>query len=179
MTCSMSEIDTIYGKKLIVTCVERKYKVVDRGSSFIIVARKEFDKDTTEKMLDEDMELKTFLANYEITNVTFHHSSKRNIRIQKKDMHESGEKEESDLTKHRRDSITNTLERRKLFDSLDIPEEFLVRDYTEAVEKNGLKISNQRMSRDDLRWLEKKGKIEMIRKTDHGAHVYKKIKMKN
>lgn len=171
-----SEIDTIYGKKLIVTCVERRYKIVDSRSSFIIVARKEFDEDTTEKMLYEDMEVKTFLANYEIVDITSPSSRGENIKIQKKKMPEMGKKEESESTKKRRDIIMTSLKRRELFDSLDLPEEFLVSDYTEAVEKHGIKVPNPRVSRDDLKWFVKKGKVEMIGKIDHGASVYKLIK---
>lgn len=174
---SSSEIDTIYGKKLRVTCVERKYKVVDSKVSFTIVARKEFDEDTTEKMLHEDMEVKTFLANYEIVSITFPSSGRDNIKIIKKKMPEMGQKEESETAKNRREIIMNSLKRRELFDSLDLPEEFLVNDYTEAVERTGIKIPNSRVSRDDLKWFEKKGKVEMIRKTDRGLSVYKKIKI--
>lgn len=172
-----SEIDTVYGKKLRITCVERKYKIVDQKVSFFIVVRKEFNEERTEKMLHEDMEIKTFLANYEITNIVFPHSSNENIKIKKKKLNEKenfeiGKKEESETTKKRRDIIMNTLKRRELFDSLDLPKEFLVRDYIEAVEKNGIKISNSAMSYDDLRWLAKKGKIEMIKKIDHGVVSY-------
>lgn len=183
-----SEIDTVYGKKLRVTCVERKYKVVDQKSSFIIVAKKEFDEDTTEKMLHEDMELKTFLANYEIANVTFSVTSsvtssspnKENIKTQKKKMPEIekleiGKKEESESTRKRRDIIMATLKRRELFDSLDLPEEFLVKDYIEAIEKNGIKISNSAMPYDDLRWLTKQGKVKMVKKTERGVTTYKII----
>lgn len=180
-----SEIDTIYGKKLRITCSERKYKVVDEKVSFFIVTRKEFDEDRTEKMLHEDMELKTFLANYEIMDITFPssspYSSNENIKNQKKKTHEMGKfeigkKEESEATKKRRDIIMNTLKRRELFDSLDLPKEFLVRDYIDAVEKNGIKISNSAMPYDDLRWLAKKGKVEMIKKVDHGVVSYRMIK---
>jgi hypothetical protein len=180
---SSSEIDAIYGKKLRVTCVERKYKVVDQKSSFIIVAKKEFDEDTTEKMLHEDMELKTFLANYEIANITSpsQSSNKENIKIQKKKIPEIekleiGKKEESESTRKRRDIIMATLKRRELFDSLDLPEEFLVKDYIEGIEKNGIKISNSAMPYDDLKWLAKQGKVKMVNKTERGVTTYKIIK---
>jgi hypothetical protein len=180
---SSSEIDAIYGKKLRVTCVERKYKVVDQKSSFIIVAKKEFDEDTTEKMLHEDMELKTFLANYEIANITSpsQSSNKENIKIQKKKIPEIekleiGKKEESESTRKRRDIIMATLKRRELFDSLDLPEEFLVKDYIEGIEKNGIKISNSAMPYDDLKWLAKQGKVKMVNKTERGVMTYKIIK---
>jgi hypothetical protein len=173
-----NEIDTIYGKKLRVTCSERKYKVIDEKVSFFIVSRKEFDEDRTGKMLHEDMELKTFLANYEITNIKFSSPSIEDVNIQKKKIHERGkfeigQKEESEATKKRRDVIMNTLKRRELFDSLDLPKEFLVRDYIEAVEKNGIKISNSAMPYDDLKWLAKKGKVEMIKKIDRGVISYR------
>ena len=173
---STSEIETIYGKTLRVTCVERKYRVIDPRTSFIIVAKKEFDEDTTEKMLHEDMELKTFLANYEIVNITSTSYSGEDVKIQKKKMPEMGKKEESEAARKRRDIIMESLKRRELLDSLNLPEEFLVNDYTEAIEKNGIKITNARVSRDDLKWFEKKGKVKMIRKADRGASVYILIK---
>ena len=74
-----SEVSTIYGKTLRVTCVERRYKVIDSKNSFTIVAKKELDEDTTEKLLHEDMELKTFLANYEIDNIIFPSQDRENI----------------------------------------------------------------------------------------------------
>lgn len=178
---STSEIDTAYGKKLKVTCIERKYMVIDSKVSFIIVAKKELDEDTTEKMLHEDMELKTFLANYEIANIKYISDIEpsyaiENIKIQKKKMPEIGKKEESEAVKKRRDIIMNTLKRRELFDSLDLPEEFLVRDYIEVIEKNGIKISNTAMPYDDLKWLTKTGKVKMLKKTERGVTIYKKIK---
>lgn len=177
---STSEIGTIYGKTLRVTCVERKYKVVDEKASFIIVARKEFDEDTTDKMLHEDMELKTFLANYEITNVTFPFSRSENIKTRKMKIPEIGKleigkKEESESTRKRRDTIMYTLKRRELFDSLDLPEEFLVKDYIEAIEKIGMKVSNSAMPYEDLRWLSKKGKVALVKKTERGAIIYRII----
>ena len=183
------EIDTIYGKKQKVTCIERKYKIVDQNVSFFIVTRKEFDEDTTEKMLHEDMELKTFLANYDITDISFTYSGKENIKIQKKKIPEKGKfeipekgkfeigkKEESEATKKRRDIIMNALKRRELFDSLDLPEEFLVKDYIETIEKNGLKISNSAMPYDDLKWLIKKGKVKFVKKNDRGIITYRLIR---
>lgn len=171
----ISEIDTIYGKKLRITCVERRYMVVDSRSSFFIVARKELDEDKTEKMLYEDMELKTFLANYEIENVTFPSSNRENVKIQKKKTPEIGKKEESEAVIKRRDIIMSTLKRRELFDSLDLPEEFLVKDYLEAIEKHGIKISNSAMPYDDLKWFVKKDKVKMIKKTERGVTIYKKV----
>src|SRR3989304_73778 len=179
-----SEIDTIYGKKLRVTCIERKYKVVDSRVSFIIIARKEFDEDTTEKMLHEDMELKTFLANYEIANITFP-SGRTKIKIHKKvavikkeeekEEEEPLKKEESEAVIKRREIITNTLKRREMFDSLELSDEFLVKDYVEAVEKKGLKITNAAMPYGDLKWLTKKGKIKLVRKIGRGLSIYTKV----
>ena len=70
----------------------------------------------------------------------------------------------------------NTLRRRELFDSLDLPKEFLARDYIYAVEKNGIKISNSAMPYDDLKWLAKKGKVEMMKKNDRGIITYRLIR---
>ena len=212
-----SEISTTYGETLKVTCVERRYKVIDSNAIFIIVAKRELDEDTTEKLLHEDMELKTFLANYEIGNITYlspvgKDNQVENIKIgdiefQRKNLPDTekygigksgvgkpgvgksglgrhitrkseigepeiGKREESESVIKRRELIMMTLKRRELFDSLDLPEEFLVSDYTEAIEKNGIKISNSRISRDDLKWLEKMGKVKNNGKNDRGAIIY-------
>lgn len=170
-----NEISTTSGNKLKVTCVERRYKVIDSNISFVIVAKKELDEDTTEKLLHEDMELKTFLANYEIADITFP-SSIKETKIPKKKPEFGRIKEESEEVKNRREAILITLKRRELFDSLDLPEEFLVKNYTEAIEKIGMKITNPTMPYDDLKWLKKKGKIKLIKKTDRGVSIYKKMK---
>lgn len=205
------EISTTYGKILKVACIERRYKVIDSKATFIIVAKRELDGDTTEKLLHEDMELKTFLANYEIGNITYFSPVGKdnevenikigNVEFQKKKLTETGKygtgksgigrcttgkseirepeigkKEESESVTNRRELIMMTLKRRDLFDSLNLPEEFLVSDYTEAIEKNGIKIPNSRISRDDLKWLEKMGKVKYNGKNDRGAIIYKLIK---
>jgi hypothetical protein len=220
----MIETDTAHGEKLRVTCIERRYKITGSKSSFIIVAKKEFDENTTEKMLHEDMELKTFLANYEIVNASSISSEEENINIHKRKIPEIGKseiekpeeeninihkrkipeiekpeigkseigkseigkseigkseienKEESEATKKRREIIMSTLKRREMFDSLDLPEEFLVRDYIDVIEKNGIKISNSAMPYDDLKWLTKMGKVKMIKKSERGITTYAKIK---
>jgi hypothetical protein len=56
-------------EKLKITCVERKYKISGSRVTYIITAKKELNEDVTGKLLFEDMELKTFLANYEISKV--------------------------------------------------------------------------------------------------------------
>lgn len=187
-----SEIDTIYGNTLKITCTERKYRIIDSGTSYIIVAKRELDEDTTEKLLHEDMELKTFLANYRICNIKRTLSGAKysdidgNRLVQKilkdgmsnKVPPSSWEKEESESVKNRRELILNTMKRREVFSSLDLPEEFLVNDYISEIEKNGLNVSGQRMARDDLKWLTKEGKIEMIGRNEKGACIYKRKKEK-
>lgn len=205
------EISTTYGETLKVTCVERRYKVIDSKTIFIIVAKRELDEDTTEKLLHEDMELKTFLANYEIGNITYlspvgkdnevENIKIGNVEFQRKKLPDAGKygtgksgigrrvaskseigepeigkREESESVTNRRELIMMTLKRRDLFDSLNLPEEFLVSDYTEAIEKNGIKIPNSRISRDDLKWLEKMGKVKYNGKNDRGAIIYILIK---
>lgn len=52
---------------MIVTCVERKYKVSGNGLNYLITTKKELDQEVTDNLLHEDMELKTFLTHYEVT----------------------------------------------------------------------------------------------------------------
>lgn len=174
------EIDMVNSKeRLKITCVERKYRIEKPTSSFIIVAKKEFDEDTTDKLLHEDMELKTFLANYEITNIKFPIKgsstesviNSENAKLTKRvSLKKNGEMPKSVSV------LKRTLERRSLFDSLDLPEEFTSRNYIDALRKNGITISNNKTHYNDLKHFEKKGKITKLGKTYHNAQIYKLVK---
>ncbi len=160
-----SEIDTIYGKeKLIITCVERKYKVTGPRVSYLISAKKELDENITEKLLHEDMELKTFLTYYEITNIMLpvitgqHKEIVTNKIPQKKTLRSSA------------------AARRGLFDFLNLPEEFIISDYRKALEDNGVKITNTAMPYDDLEWLGKKGKVIKLNEKRNNKTTYKILK---
>ncbi len=159
-----NEIDTIYGKeKLKVTCVERKYKVVGLRVSYLISAKKELDEDITEKLLHEDMELKTFLTNYEITNIMLPVISREHIETVKSDA-------------QIRTVISSAISRRGLFDFLNLPDEFLISDYRKALEENGIKITNTAMPYDDLKWLEKRGKVIKLDEKKNSKTIYKRLK---
>ena len=198
-----SEIDTIYGKeKLKVTCVERKYKIISPRVTYLITAKKELDKDITERLLHEDMELKTFLTYYEITNVKFPVSNSENVNLTKIKIPEDIEKikipediekikipkdiekikipkdiEKIKIPKGKPTSVRDkTLARRELYDLLDLPEKFVIKDYREAIEKQGIKITNTAMPYDDLEWLEKKGKVIKLGKSENNKVTYMKAK---
>lgn len=66
--------------------------------------------------------------------------------------------------------------RKELFDSLNLPEEFLIRDYRRAVEEKGIKISNSSMLYGDMIMLQKKGKVTRLEKKRRGITVFKIIK---
>ena len=66
--------------------------------------------------------------------------------------------------------------RKELFDSLNLPEEFLIRDYRRAVEEKGIKISNSSMLYGDMIMLQKKGKVTRLEKKIRGITVFKIIK---
>lgn len=168
-----NEISTIYGKeKLIVTCVERKYKVVGSRVSYLISAKKELDENVTERLLHEDMELKTFLANYEITNIMLPVHSSQNVEVIKERVPKKIPENASIQAKARI--------RRELIDFLNLPEEFTTRDYENAIEEHGIKVSNSAMSNDDLRILEKKGKVICLDKKKVGKRgtmlLFKRLK---
>lgn len=159
-----SEIDTIYGKeKLRVTCVERKYKIVGSRVSYLISAKKELDEDVTEKLLHEDMELKTFLTHYEITN----------IMLPVIGSHTETIKNNVPQTRTVRSSVAR---RRGLFDFLNLPEEFMISDYKKALEENEIKITNTAMPYDDMRWFERKGKVIKLTEKRDNKTVYKILK---
>lgn len=168
-----NEISTIYGKeKLRITCTERKYKVVGSRVSYLISAKKELDEDVTERLLHEDMELKTFLANYEITNIMLPVYSSQDIEI----INERVPKK----TYENANVQAKARVRRELIDLLNLPEEFTTRDYEKALEEHGIKVSNSAMSNDDLRVLEKKGKVICIDKKKVGRRgtmlLFKRLK---
>ncbi len=167
-----SEIDTIYGKeKLRVTCVERKYKVVGSRVSYLISAKKELDEDVTEKLLHEDMELKTFLTHYEITNIMLPVLNSKMLSIGSK--HTETIKNNVPQTRTVRSSVAR---RRGLFDFLNLPEEFAISDYKKALEENEIKITNTAMPYDDMRWFEKKGKVIKLTEKRDNKTIYKILK---
>ena len=160
-----NEIDTVYGKeKLKVTCIERKYKVVGSRVSYLISAKKELNEDVTENLLHEDMELKTFLANYEITNIMLPVITGQHREIIPNKIHQ------------KKTLRSSAAARRGLFDFLNLPEEFTIIDYRKALEENGVKITNSAMPYDDLNWLGKKGKIIRLSEKINNKTTYKILK---
>lgn len=173
----LNEIDIINNKeKPKITCIERKYKVEKSTVSFIITASTELDEDATGKLLHEDMELKTFLANYDITDIILSSkSSTDHVEIEnviKKDSH----KNENANYRIFSELKVAMVKRRKLFDSLGLPEVFTCRNYTDAIKKNGMPITNIAMPYDDLKYFERKGKLIKLKKTKCGAQMYKLVK---
>lgn len=173
-----SEIDTIYGKeKLRVTCVERKYKVVGSRVSYLISAKKELDEDVTEKLLHEDMELKTFLTHYEITNIMLPVLNSKTVTgaagLSIGSKHTDTIKNNVPQTRTVRSSVAR---RRGLFDFLNLPEEFAISDYKKALEENEIKITNTAMPYDDMRWFEKKGKVIKLTEKRDNKTIYKILK---
>jgi hypothetical protein len=73
-------------------------------------------------------------------------------------------------------AIRKTWARRELFDSLNLPEEFLIRDYRRAVEEKGIKVSNSSMLYGDMIMLQKKGKVVRLEKKRRGITVFKIIR---
>ena len=147
-----------YGKeKSRITCVERKYKIVGPRVSYLISAKKELDEDITEKLLHEDMELKTFLTYYEITNIVL---PVINETITNK-------------VPQTPTVRSSTAARRGLFHFLNLPEEFTIR---KALEENGIKITNTAMPYDDLDWFGKKGKVIKLDEKRNNKTVYKRLK---
>lgn len=184
MPCSMLKSD-----KLKVTCVERRYRVSNSKLSFMVTAKKEFDDDVTQKLLHEDMELKTFLSNYDITDVSSvssispvsRHKSSLDIAGNNENEKilsvETGSKgghrpvrNHGSLNILRQDAVR----RRELFDSLTLQETFSVEDYRKAIEEKGIVVTNSAMPYDDLKWLTEKGKIERASIGKRGKIAFKK-----
>lgn len=186
-----STISTIFDKEnLRVTCVERKYKVSNSKIGFIVTAKKEFDENTTQALLHEDMELKTFLANYQITdivpvsvceehvNIAEKNVPERNVSIANIMTKKNGVHTKSDDTRAKNYGVPKcgvkyeSMKRRELFDTLDLQETFVIKDYKKALEKNGIIITNTAMPYDDLGWFEKQGKVVRIGKGKRGAVAF-------
>lgn len=158
----------VFGQdNLRITCVERKYKVSNSKIEYIVIAKKELDENITQELLHEDMELRTFLEKYEIAEVlSGENVSERKISTSDSTRNHDRSSEGSSEQRH----ITNeTMRRRGLFDSLNLPETFLIKDYKKALEDIGVKITNSAMPYDDLNYFEKQGKIVRIGRGGHGA----------
>lgn len=217
----VQKMDTIQNKeRLKITCVERKYKVEKPTFSFVITAKTELDEDSTNRLLQEDIELKTFLENFDIVHI---YQSTDEIQYVETDILEPEIVEpeifehdianpdivehfitpiletiepenvkpviEPDITKTKFESTKhshkkkyvcievshNTSERRALFDCLDLPDKFTIRNYIDALEKKGVHITNTAMPYDDLNYFEKKEKIKELEKKGHGIKTWKKI----
>ena len=69
-----------------------------------------------------------------------------------------------------------TIKRRQLFDTIYLPEEFRAADYVKAIEEKGIKFTNEAMPYDDLRWLEKQGKVIKLDKEKNGPRFYRLVK---
>ena len=201
----------VFGREgLKVTCIERKYRVSDSKVGFIITAKRELDEDRTKDLLHEDMELKTFLENYQITDIELvtaseehvvdikekaserrmsisgittrkNKGSARNndIRVRndparirndgKSTKSDDGLIENHDTYKYIRDE---TAKRRNLFDSLNLKETFVIKDYKDALEKKGIVVTNTAMPYDDLDRFVKQGKIIRIGKGERGKITF-------
>lgn len=193
-----------------VTCIERKYRISNSKVGFVVTAKKELDENTTSELLHEDMELKTFLANYEITDVVHVPICQASDVVTEKNVTTGKMSIASIMTKKNLVSTRNdgvvvrnnytmiknegvpakgkdklvgnrsasknvkneAAKRRELFDSLDLPQTFLIKDYKVALEKNGIIATNTAMPYDDLEWLEKQGKVAKTGKGKHGAVTF-------
>jgi len=71
---------------------------------------------------------------------------------------------------------SKTIVRRELFDSLNLPEEFIIREYKKALAEKGIKISSSEVPYGDMIWLGQQGKVVRLEKKRHGISVFKIIK---
>lgn len=166
--------DTYDRESLKVTCIERRYRVSNSKTEFTVVAKKEFDEDTTKGLLREDMELKTFLANYEISNVkTALNRDETPVRNDDMKVISGHVRTKSRSNIRFCSGKQGALKRREMFDSLGLQETFLVKDYVCALKSKGIEITNSAMPYDDLYSLEKQGKIEITGRNDRGAMTFK------
>lgn len=185
-----------------VTCFERKYRVQTSHFNFTVIAKSEFGEDATSRLLHEDMELKTFLDNHEITDIEIldpfgqldiveieeveiedvdriaidisSMSTSDNMRREKhrEKYKEKGESHIQIMKDIKLYKVSDsTYERRKLFDELDLPKSFTSKQYTNALDKKGIKLTNIAMPYDDLEFFEKVGKVKKLPKKI-GVRIY-------
>lgn len=70
----------------------------------------------------------------------------------------------------------DAIAREELFDSLNLPEEFVIKDYRKALEEKGIKISNNTILYGDMLQLQKEGKVAIFEKKRRGISIFKIIK---
>ena len=154
-----------------VTCIERKYEVEGEKVSYMVTAKKELSEDLTDKLLHEDMELKTFIANYNIEFI-----SEKELKIFKKEEGHIGEerltrlkilkKEEGHIDEERPTlaKLPTTIQREWVIIH-NMPDEFSMQDitnfYKEKDEKYNLDELKKRFSY-TIQHLENRNIIEVV-----------------
>lgn len=167
-------------EKLRITCIERKYRVIGSKLSYIIAAKKELNENITERLLHEDMELKTFLSDYEIVNISGTVSGGTVSGGAVSGGAVSGVKKEDiniDVVKIKQKPPRKTvaMERRELFNLLDLPEEFTTADYNDAIIKKEMEVTYSTMANEDFAYLVKNKIIERTgnkKKAGDGKHWF-------
>lgn len=155
-----------------VTCIERKYKIREHGISYFITAKREFDKELTDKFLHEDMELKTFLEYYEITGFQKDEDFPLKEEI-------SGQLEISDITRHTSSKLSPPPALRREWIILHhMPEEFAMEDiakfYIDKDENYDIKDLKRKFS-STIRKLRRHHKVETI--NPDANNRYKKYRL--
>ncbi len=175
-------------EKLKVECIERKYRISTPTITFFVSSEKELDENDTKDIIRKDVELKTFLENCQITDIT-HVRNNELVNITKEKSptisienimtrkyrrsirRYNNSSKDDDISKARyiEDIKNETVRRRELFDFLDLPERFVVKDYKKALAERGIITTNIAMPYDDLYFLERQGKIVRVEKS--GGHI--------
>jgi hypothetical protein len=123
----------------IITCVERLYKVVNANTTYFVKAKTELNKDVTDKLLQEDMELKTFLANYEITNINLSYRTQNEDKDKVLKVAINTNKSKLVKEPYKQPYLAGKLlqVQRVYIVKNELPEWFCMKDFTDVIEKKG------------------------------------------
>lgn len=151
-------------RKLKVTCIERKYKVQSEKAVYVINAKREFNEDLTDKLLHEDMELKTFLSEYEIEKVD---EEVPKAEIKKIEIPKAEIKETIQTKNKKAEKVPEspTPEQRISIVLLALPEEFALEDVAKYYKERDEKQDIQKLKRQfsyTLHYLKKHDMIKII-----------------
>ena len=168
----------------IITCVERLYKVQGQNATYFVKAKTELSQDVTDKLLQEDMELKTFLQNYEITNINLSYRTNKTgdeqdkiIRMPVGGLKSSKNPEEGKDNEKRPPLAGRLTQVQRLWIIInELSEWFGMKDFIDAVEKRGYSYDDSfKMWKSTWTYLSKNKKIERT-KGNTSSRKYRYIK---
>lgn len=160
-----------------ITCVERLYRVEGLTATYYVKAKTALSDDVTNMLLHEDMELQTFLENYEITNITLPYSVRKD-EVPKSLKVKIDNKPKKDVEDEKRPFLAGKLTQveRIYIIKNELPEWFNMKDFIDAVKDKGYSPEDSyKMWKSTWNHLSKNHKIERS-KGNTASRKYRYIK---